>query len=77
MNPIPANSIVRARIDETLKQETAAVLATMGLTVSDFMRIGLTRFVSEGKLPFEMKVPNCLTVETPAWSEGGEDGHQA
>ena len=38
---MPANGIVHARVDETLKQEAAAVPATMGLTVSDFMRIGL------------------------------------
>lgn len=74
---MPADSIVRARVDETLKQEAAAVLATMGLTVSDFVRIGLTRVVSEQGLPFEMKVPNRLTAETLAKSERGEDVHQA
>ena len=74
---MPANSIVRARVDETLKQEAAAVLATMGLTVSDFVRIGLTRVVSEQGLPFEMEVPNRLTAETLAGSERGEDVHQA
>ena len=74
---MPANSIVRARVDETLKQEAAAILATMGLTVSDFVRIGLTRVVSEQGFPFEMKVPNRLTAETLAGSERGEDVHQA
>ena len=72
-----ANSIVRARIDENLKQEAAAILATMGLTVSDFVRIGLTRVVSEQGLPFEMKTPNRLTARTLARSERGEDVHQA
>ena len=74
---MPANSIVRARVDETLKREAAAILATMGLTVSDFVRIGLTRVVSEQVLLFEMKVPNRLTAETLAGSERGEDVHQA
>ena len=74
---MPANSIVRARVDETLKQEDTAMPATMGLIVSDFVRIGLTRVVSEQRLPFEMKVPNRLTAQTPAKSERGEDGHQA
>ncbi|HDL6905879.1 TPA: type II toxin-antitoxin system RelB/DinJ family antitoxin, partial [Yersinia enterocolitica] len=32
------NAFVRARIDETLKNEAAAVLAGMGLTVSDLVR---------------------------------------
>ena len=71
------HSVVRARVDETLKQEATAILATMGLTVADFVRIGLTRVVSEQRLPFEMKVPNRLTAETLAKSERGEDVHQA
>ena len=72
-----ANNVVRARIDEHLKEEAAAILATMGLTVSDFVRIGLTKVVSEQGLPFEMKVPNRLTAETLAKSDRGEDLHKA
>jgi len=34
-----ANAFVRARIDQTLKNDAAAVLADMGLTVSDVIRI--------------------------------------
>ena len=49
-----ATKVVRARVDERLKEEATAILATMGLTVSDFVRIGLTKVVSEQGLPFEM-----------------------
>jgi len=34
-----ANQLVQARIDGTIKEEAAAVLATMGLTVSDAVRL--------------------------------------
>lgn len=71
------NDVVRARIDPHLKDEAAAILATMGLTLSDFVRIGLTRVVSERGLPFEMRVQNRLTVETLTRSERGENLHQA
>ncbi len=71
------NQYVRARVDENLKNEAAAILATMGLTVSDFVRIGLTKVVSENGLPFEMKIPNQLTAETLAKSERGEEIHSA
>lgn len=71
------NAFVRARIDAALKDEAAAILETMGLTVSDFIRIGLTKVVSEQGLPFEMRVPNQKTAETLAKSERGEDLHQA
>ncbi len=70
-------SFVRARIDETLKNEAAAVLAEMGLTVSDVVRIALTKIAKEKVLPFEMRLPNKLTVETLAKSERGEDVHHA
>jgi DNA-damage-inducible protein J len=70
-----ATAFVRARIDQTLKDEAAAVLADMGLTVSDVVRIVLTKVAKDKALPFEMRVPNKLTIETLAKSERGEDIH--
>lgn len=72
-----ANAFVRARIDQTLKNDAAAVLADMGLTVSDVIRIVLTRVAKEKALPFEMRIPNQLTQKTLEKSEHGEDVHQA
>lgn len=68
-----ANAFIRARIDENLKEEASGILAELGLTVSDFVRIGLTRVVRERGLPFDMYVPNKLTAETLEKSERGED----
>ena len=56
-----ATAFVRARIDETLKDEAASVLADMGLTVSDVVRIVLTRIAKEKALPFALEVPNSET----------------
>lgn len=72
-----ANAFVRARIDETLKNEAAVVLAGMGLTVSDLVRITLTKVAKEKALPFDMRVPNELTANTIANSEKGVDVHTA
>ena len=72
-----ATAFVRARIDETLKEEAAAVLADMGLTVSDVVRIVLTKVAKDKALPFEMRVPNKLTAQTLAKSELGEEVHHA
>ena len=49
-----ASAFVRARIDERLKDEAAAVLAEMGLTVSDVVRMTLTRVAKDKALPFEL-----------------------
>jgi DNA-damage-inducible protein J len=72
-----STAFVRARIDETLKNEAAAVLADMGLTVSDVVRIVLTKVAKDKALPFEMRVPNKLTADTLMKSERGEDVHHA
>ena len=56
------NTVVRARIDEATKSEAAAVLATMGLSVSDAFRLLLKRIVAEKALPFEPLVPNAETI---------------
>lgn len=69
--------VVCARVDQHLKDEAAAILGTMGLTISDFVRISLAKVVSEQALPFEMHVPNRLTLETMARSERGEDLYRA
>ena len=44
-------------------KEEAAVLAAMGLTVSDAVRLLLTRVAQEKALPFAPLVPNAVTVE--------------
>ena len=56
------NAVVRARIDEATKTEAAAVLATMGLSLSDAFRLLLKRVAAEKALPFEPLVPNAETI---------------
>ena len=58
-----ANSVVRARIDQRIKEEAAAVLAAMGLTVSDAFRLMMVRIAKDKALPFEPLVPNAETIE--------------
>jgi DNA-damage-inducible protein J len=56
------NAVVRARIDEQTKNEAAAVLAAMGLTVSDAFRLLMVRVAKEKALPFEPLSPNAKTI---------------
>jgi len=57
-----ANAVVRARIDEHIKEEASVVLASMGLTCSDAFRMLLTRVAKEKSLPFEPLTPNAKTI---------------
>ena len=66
------NSVVRARIDAATKSEAAAVLSTMGLSVSDAFRMLLKRVAAEKVLPFEPMAPNAETIA--AMREARADG---
>jgi DNA-damage-inducible protein J len=75
--------MLHVRIDDELKNQASEKLATFGLTVSDAVRILLTRVVKEGALPasltadpdaydawFRAKVQEALTETGPAISHG-------
>jgi len=49
-----ATALIQTRIDPALKERAAAVLENLGLTVSDAVRILLTRIANEGALPFPL-----------------------
>ena len=56
------NSLVQARIDPEVKKEASLVLASMGLSVSDAVRLLLVRVAAEKALPFEPLIPNETTL---------------
>ena len=56
------NALVQARINGEIKEEATTVLAAMGLTVSDAVRMMLTRIAREKALPFEPLVPSEKTI---------------
>ena len=71
-------SMLHVRVDENLKTEAAEKLASFGLTISDAVRILLTRVTKEGGLPvgltadpaahdawFRAKVQEALTDTKP------------
>ena len=54
-----------------VKERAAKVLADMGLSVSDAIRLLLVRVAAEKALPFEIKVPNPETRSAIAELENG------
>ena len=66
------NTVVRARIDEKTKEEAAAVLDAIGLTVSDAFRLMMVRIAAEKRLPFEPLVPNDETIEAMRAARRGD-----
>ncbi len=54
-------TMVHVRVDEQIKAQATETLAAMGLSVSDAVRVFLTRVVAEKQFPFALKVPNAET----------------
>ena len=67
-----ANSVVRARIDAAVKNEAAAVLKAMELTVSDAFRLMMVRIAADKALPFEPLIPNAETIEAMRAARRGD-----
>ena len=69
---MPANAVVRARIDARVKEEATAIYAAAGLTLSDAFRMMLMRTVAERALPFDPLTPNEETVEAMKAARRGQ-----
>jgi DNA-damage-inducible protein J len=69
---ITADTYVRARIDTNTKERAADALGSMGLSISDAIRLLMLRIADERRLPFEVKVPNATTREAMAELEAGQ-----
>jgi DNA-damage-inducible protein J len=67
-----ADTYVRARIDSATKKRAADALASMGLSISDAIRLLMLRVVDERRLPFEIKAPNATTRKAIAELEAGK-----
>lgn len=60
-NMAATTTMVHVRVDENLKAQAAETLASMGLTISDAVRVFLTRVVADKELPFSIKAPNAVS----------------
>lgn len=85
-----ANALIQTRLDADIRDRAAEVLGAMGLTVSDAVRILLTRVANEGALPaglttepaaydawFRAKVQEALDDPRPPLSNEDVKAHFA
>ena len=54
-------SMLHIRVDDDIKEQATAALTTMGLSVSDAVRLFLRRVVVDQAFQLELKVPNAET----------------
>jgi len=65
-------TMVHVRLDERVKAKAEKALAAMGLSVSDAVRVLLTRVAAEKALPFQVRVPNATTRAAIREARGGK-----
>lgn len=64
--------MVRARIPAATKDKAVAALARMGLNASDLIRLTFMRVAEEGRLPFDVTIPNAATRQAMEELEAGK-----
>jgi len=57
------SAIVGYRINPEVKGQAEKVLASIGLSTSDAMRLFLKQVAIRGEFPLELKVPNQKTIK--------------
>lgn len=66
------SQVVQARINKEIKEEASVVLASLGLTVSDAIRIILTKVAHEKSFPAELLISNKETLQSIKDAEEGK-----
>ena len=54
--------MLHIRVDDDIKEQATLALTSMGLSVSDAVRLFLRRVVVDQAFPLELKVPNAETL---------------
>jgi len=67
-----STTMLHVRVNQSLKVEATEALGKMGLTLSDAVRLLLTRVAAEKALPFEIRVPNAQTLAAMQAGDRGE-----
>jgi len=62
-------TMVHVRVNESIKEQAAQALTAMGLTLSDAVRVFLTRVATDRELPFSLKTPNAVSRAAIAEAE--------
>ena len=66
-------SIVSSQIDVKVKNEAAQILESMGLTISDGIRLFLYQVIVSKTLPFNVETLNPITLSAMESARDGKD----
>ena len=64
---------IQARINPDLKKKAQKILNTLNLSMSEAISLYLTQVTLHRGIPFEIRIPNDLTLKTLEKTERGEE----
>jgi DNA-damage-inducible protein J len=71
------DTYIRAKIDTDTKDKAMRALKAMGLSISDYIRMAIIQVANKEAIPFDVSVPNELTVKTIEKTEQGKEVYMA
>lgn len=71
------DTYIRAKIDMETKTKAMKTLKKMGISISDYIRMAVIQLANKKSIPFNVTMPNELTIKTIKKTEKGEDIHTA
>jgi len=66
------NATIQTRIDPNIKQQAKRILDTLGITMSEAIGAYLRQIVLRKGIPFELKIPNEVTMQAVEQLESGK-----
>ena len=70
-------SMLHVRVDDATKIKASEALGTLGLSMSEAVRLFLHRVAQDQAFPLELKVPNAKTVAAMSEADEIARAHQA
>ena len=71
-----STATINAKIDSDTKNAAKDVLHSLGLNMSEAITLFFKQIVYTQSIPFELRLPNKVTVETFNKTDAGKDLHR-
>jgi DNA-damage-inducible protein J len=70
---VAKTAMIRARVSPALKSEAESILAKIGLSASDAIRLFYRQVTLHNGVPFELHIPNATTSRTLRDADAGKN----
>jgi len=67
------SAMIRARVEPELKEEVEGIFKKLGITTTEAITIFYHQVKAKKGIPFELSIPNDITLETARKTDAGEE----